>query len=366
MITTLEPHPLAALFPGLPLEELAQLARDIKKQGQLEPIILHRGLILDGRNRYRACQIAGVNPRTEDFSALSTGRSPEEFVLSRNLRRRHLGVGQKAAITLEWSEQIELSADPEKNKGRGRPKGTLSEAAKKIGINERRVFEVRHLRDANPSLYQDVKAGSCSLNSALAEISPPQELRFGAFGFGISGAVSQELDASTQHELREFAQPRGGKVARSAQKPAGKEAAPGVRHPSPRPATLEKALGRIKAVLGNWFHAEVKARNLIQKPEEIVQFAKLTDAQMPEIGLLLKRGWTFVAAVREVIERLTPDDEIRALHTRAVENGGNWCLLSVGTFGHIVVWGAEKDRHMQLQNLKKSIGKPARSSRNQT
>jgi hypothetical protein len=38
-------------------------------------------------------------------------------------------VGQKAAIAAEWSEQIELSADPEKNKGRGRPKGTVGHGA---------------------------------------------------------------------------------------------------------------------------------------------------------------------------------------------------------------------------------------------
>ena len=131
----------------------------------------------------------------------------------------------------------------------------------------------------------------------------------------MSGAECQELDEHTQHELREFAQLRVGKVAQSTQKPASRETAAGVKHPSPTPATLQKALGRIKAVLGNWFHAEVKARNLIQKPEEIVQFAKSTDAQTLEIGLLLKRGWTFLAAVREVIDRLTPDDEIRALHT---------------------------------------------------
>jgi hypothetical protein len=78
--------------------------------------------------------------------------------------------------------------------------------------------------------------------------------------------------------LREFAQTRGAELGQSTQKPASKEAAAGVKLPSPRPATLEKALGRIKAVLGNCFHAEVKARNLIQEPEEIVQFAKLTDA----------------------------------------------------------------------------------------
>jgi len=357
MITTLEPHPLAALFPELPFEELAQLARDIKKQGQLEPIILHKGLILDGRNRYRACQIAGVHPRTEDFSALITGRSPEEFVVSRNLRRRHLSVGQKAAIALEWSEQIELSADPKKNRGRGRPKGTLSEVAKKIGINERRVFEVRQLRDARRSLYHGVKAGIQSLNSALAEIRPPQEFRSGTSASAMSGTTSPELNGSTKHELRVFAQPRGAKVVRSTEKPASKGVAAGVKPPAPRPATLHKALGRIKDVLGNWFHAEVKARNLIQEPEEIVQFAKMTDAQMLEVGLLLKRGWTFVAAVREVVEKLTPDDEIRALHTRALENGKNWCLVSVGTFAHIVVWGAEKE--ITLSNIKDGL---ARSS----
>jgi hypothetical protein len=173
----------------------------------------------------------------------------------------------------------------------------------------------------------------------------------------MSGAAPQELDGSTHHESRASAQPRGARAARSTQKPASKEAAAGVKLPSTRPATLEKALGRIKAVLGNWFHAEVKARNLIQNPEEIVQFAKLTDAQMLEIGLLLKRGWTFVAAVREVIERLTPDDEIRALHTRALENGKNWYLLSVGTFAHIVVWGTEKE--ITLANIKDGL---ARSS----
>jgi hypothetical protein len=141
--------------------------------------------------------------------------------------------------------------------------------------------------------------------------------------------------------MRAIAQSRGGKVPRGVQKPAGIGAAVAVKLP-PSPAAIEKALARIKAILGTWFYGEIKARNLIQKPQETVQFAKLTDAQMLEIGALLKRGWTFVAAYGEVIVRLTPDDEIRALHTRAVESGENWRLLSVGDFGHVVVWGRKE------------------------
>jgi hypothetical protein len=337
MSKSLESHPFAALFPELPPEELSQLARDIKERGQLEPIIIHDGLILDGRNRYRACQLVGVKPRIEEFNAKTANRSPEQFVLSRNLRRRHLSIGQKAAIALDWSEQIELGRQPEKTKALGRPKGALSEAAKNIGINEQRVFEVRQIREANPKLYQDVKAGRRSLNAALAEINPPRATQSREYGLGKSGNASQEPDRTIPREIRDF-----GQIVRGSQKSAAKEPAAAVKPPSP--AAIEKALARIKATLGSWFYAEVKARNLIQKPEEIVQFAKLADAQMLEIGELLKRGWTFVATWRHVIDRLTPDDEIRALHTRAIENGENWHLLSVGNFGHIVVWGAEKDK----------------------
>jgi hypothetical protein len=351
MAKPLQAHPFAGLFPGLPDEELAQLAQDIKERGQLEPIILYRGLILDGRNRYRACQIAGVRPRLEEFNAKTTKRSPEEFVLSRNLRRRHLSMGQKAAIALDWSEQNKLNPDPEKIRAAGRPKGALSQAAKHIGINEQRVFEVRQIRDADPRLYQQVKAGKRSLTSALAEINPPRETSFPKSGLG------SDFGSDRQQQISVHVQSGNGKVARGAQKPAGKESA--LPKPPPSPAAIEKALARIKVILGRWFYAEVKASNLVQKSEEIVQFAKLTNAQMLEIAPLLKGGWTFVAAFREVVERLTPDDQIRALHTRAVENGQQWYLSSVGNFGHVIVWGTEREK--TLAKVKEALANPGRA-----
>ena len=70
---------------------------------------------------------------------------------------------------------------------------------------------MRQIKDANASLYQDVKAARRSLNGALAEISPPRDTGFREFGLGKSGAASQELDGRAQNEMRDLAEQAGGK-----------------------------------------------------------------------------------------------------------------------------------------------------------
>jgi hypothetical protein len=193
---------------------------------------------------------------------------------------------------------------------------------------------VRQIRDANPALYRKVKAGSRSLNGALAKISSSTETRSYRSDLDNSESISQKRDWSSEN-ARAKGSGQGRLFARPIKGNAG---------PPPRRRAIEKALVRIKEILGSWFYGEVKGRNLIQTPEEIVQFSKLNDAQMREIGSLLRKGRTFGAAFEEVIERLTPDDQIRALHTRAIANGRNWYLSSVGSFTHIVAWGPEKDK----------------------
>ena len=192
----LEPYPLAAIFPELPAEELRQLARDIKERGQIEPIILYKGQILDGRNRYKACQMVGVKPSFEEFNAKAAKRSPEEFVLSRNLRRRHLSTGQKAAIALEWADQLQLVPRSEKSKTTGRPRGALLEAANHIGIERQRVFEARQIRDTNANLYKEMKAGRRSLNSVLEEIKSSERIELN------QSPTRQELDGNTEHRAQ--------------------------------------------------------------------------------------------------------------------------------------------------------------------
>lgn len=90
----LEVHPAAALFPMMSMDELSELAEDIKANGLVHPIVLDASgeVLIDGRNRLKACEIAGVPPRFENLN----GHDPLAYIVSANLARRNLTKGQQA------------------------------------------------------------------------------------------------------------------------------------------------------------------------------------------------------------------------------------------------------------------------------
>jgi 16S rRNA G966 N2-methylase RsmD len=78
---------------GKPFERLVE---SIRVHGLLNPIWLHPdGSIIDGRNRYRACLEAGVEPRYRDWDGKG---SLVAFVVAQNIERRHLTKTQKALL----------------------------------------------------------------------------------------------------------------------------------------------------------------------------------------------------------------------------------------------------------------------------
>lgn len=97
-------HPDANLFPMLAEQELAELADDIRANGLRETIKLdHTGeFLVDGRNRERACELAGVDPR---YELLTADVNIFSYVISTNLRRRHLTDEQRRAIIIKIKER---------------------------------------------------------------------------------------------------------------------------------------------------------------------------------------------------------------------------------------------------------------------
>lgn len=89
-------HPYAMTFPKMGEVEFAELKRDIKLNGVRQPIVMYRGLILDGRHRYAACSDLDIDCPQEEFAG--DDADALTFVISTNLHRRHLKESQRAWV----------------------------------------------------------------------------------------------------------------------------------------------------------------------------------------------------------------------------------------------------------------------------
>lgn len=94
-----EIHPAASEFPMMDEKRYSELVEDIQKNGLLQPITLCDGMILDGRNRYKACQELGIEPETKTYEG-----NPWAYVWSLNGQRRDLVAEQRYLIWLHCSE----------------------------------------------------------------------------------------------------------------------------------------------------------------------------------------------------------------------------------------------------------------------
>lgn len=158
MSFTGEVHPVADLFPMLADDELADLAADIKERGLLQPIVLDtQGRLLDGRNRYAACQLAGVEPRFTTYD----GDDPNGYALAVNAQRRDLTKSKRAMVAARVSK-LETY-------------GSVRKLARTLGVNEARVTEAKAVLEYAPDLAESVVAGSVPLNKAYEEARKRKE-----------------------------------------------------------------------------------------------------------------------------------------------------------------------------------------------
>ena len=93
----LEPHRFSGLFPLIEGPAYHEFLADIRTNGVREPIVLFEEKILDGRNRYRAALESGIDCPTRTYD----GDDPHDYVISLNLKRRHLNESQRAMIAAE-------------------------------------------------------------------------------------------------------------------------------------------------------------------------------------------------------------------------------------------------------------------------
>lgn len=129
-VATHEPHPAAAIFPLMDDRELTDLAADIKARGLVDPIVLLDGKVLDGRNRLRACELGGVDPR---FVAWGGTGDPTTWVISKNLCRRHLTESQRAMVAARVKDLFAGAAKARQREHGGTAPGRLGTLSPNLG-----------------------------------------------------------------------------------------------------------------------------------------------------------------------------------------------------------------------------------------
>ena len=134
-------HWVADMYP-LNESDIAALAEDIKANGQIAPIkMLKDGCIIDGRNRWMACQKAGVEPLIDVINP-DGEEVPDEklFALatSCNSMRRDMTTSERAvASAVAWKRLY-----PEETRG-----GDAKAKGKKLPFEDfaKQSFKVNHL-----------------------------------------------------------------------------------------------------------------------------------------------------------------------------------------------------------------------------
>ena len=159
-------HEAADWFPLLEGPAFDDLVENIRRFGLREPIVMTAdGKLLDGRNRYRACLAAGVEPKFRTF------RGPGkafQYVISANLHRRHLTTSQRAMIaakiaTLDQGARTDLA----ENSAMSQP-----EAAELLHVSRGSVQNAKTVIDrGTEELAQAVHDGALTVGAAVDAIT---------------------------------------------------------------------------------------------------------------------------------------------------------------------------------------------------
>jgi len=204
-------HPACRLFPLLQGKAYEELKQSIKEYGQTERVVIDGEWFLDGRHRVRANNELGRETLVVQFADLKLDLSHAEFIISKNLPRRHLTDDQRLATAAKCQEFLkqhapnrpnrretrtgredaeepqqteadEFRQKPAENSAkrkRGRPRGKRSEAravATAAGQSRYRAEQMVQLCEEAPDLAEAVERGDIKLKEAVRQNEQRQKV----------------------------------------------------------------------------------------------------------------------------------------------------------------------------------------------
>jgi hypothetical protein len=174
---TLTPHKYAEIIPKMSEEQYAELKADIKLHGQRDPIVVLDNEIVDGVHRWKACRELKRPCLAVDWAGSKDDLL--DFVISRNVKRRHLTPSELAEVGFRLLPFCKARAKKRmsvggqkggKNKNKGSApaltpsskkvkKSAIDEAAKMVGISGRTLQSFQKVVEEAPELVKHITAG---------------------------------------------------------------------------------------------------------------------------------------------------------------------------------------------------------------
>lgn len=151
-------HPAAAVLPLVDGAEFEELKESIRKHGLRQPVVVHNGTVIDGRNRLLAWQAihehgdggrADAPPPPQVEWQPSDGETVADFVISANIHRRHLTPSQRAAAAVLLAELVEKESAERAKASQFKPGNKA--AAKKSRTKEAKPRNRDHKAEAERS-----------------------------------------------------------------------------------------------------------------------------------------------------------------------------------------------------------------------
>ena len=183
-------HPAADELPLMTEDEFDELLESIQEHGQLEPVLVIRrkkaSVVIDGRNRLRACVKLGIEPILKLHRGKRDIDVVADLVLAHNLHRRHLPPARRLICTANLQLLVQKAkaakrrrATQNNNAGEadqanlpGQVSGQMRDIlAEKAGVSPRTVQSLLTVREHGiPELEAAVVSEGIAL-SAAEEIS---------------------------------------------------------------------------------------------------------------------------------------------------------------------------------------------------
>lgn len=165
-------HQYSEIFPLIEGVALDELAEDIRVNGLREQIWTYKGEILDGRNRFIACERAGITPQFRKY----IGDDPLAFVISLNVARRHLTESQRAMAAARIATLRKGD-----NQHTAVAASSQAKAAESVGVSADSVQRARKVIDSgSKALQKAVDSGEVSVSKAARVVDLPKSEQLAA------------------------------------------------------------------------------------------------------------------------------------------------------------------------------------------